>query len=246
MLTALLSDIHGNREALEACLEDAERRGVRRYVFLGDFVGYGADAAWVVDTARGFVERGAVALRGNHDEALFTGGDDMNPHARAAIDWTRGHLDPDQLAFLEALPLQAEENGRLYVHANAWAPGDWGYITGAVEAERSLRRCAAHATFCGHVHVPALYHMASGKPAIGFAPVSGIPVPLLPQRRWLAVVPAVGQPRDGDPDAGYALLDPEEGTLTYRRLAYDLDKAAAKIRAAGLPERGADRLYDGR
>jgi len=246
MLTALLTDIHGNREALEACLEDAERRGAERTVFLGDYVGYGADPGWVVDVVRSHVERGAIALKGNHDEAVFTEAATMNPLARAAIDWTRGQLGGDHLRFLADLPLTADEGDILYVHANAWAPGAWGYVTGPVEAERSLRRSAAHATFCGHVHAPALYHMAPDKPAVGFRPVAGCAIPLLPQRRWLAVIPAVGQPRDGDPDAGYALLDPEQGTLTFRRVPYDVDTAARKIMAAGLPSRLAARLFEGR
>lgn len=246
MLTAVLSDVHGNREALEACLEDAARRGARRLVFLGDFVGYGADPAWVVDTVRALAAAGAVALKGNHDEALFDGGRHMNALARAAIDWTRGRLDPDQLRFLADRPLAAEEGDLLYVHANAWAPGAWGYVTGPLEAERSLRCTAAHAVFCGHVHVPALYQMAKDRPAAAFRPVAGCPVPLLRQRRWLAVVPAVGQPRDGDPDAGYALLDPDQGAVTFHRVAYDVETAARKIVAAGLPPRLASRLLEGR
>jgi diadenosine tetraphosphatase ApaH/serine/threonine PP2A family protein phosphatase len=246
MLTALLTDIHGNREALEACLEDAARRGAERYAFLGDFVGYGADPGWVVDTVRPYAERCAIVLRGNHDEALFTGSDAMNGLARAAIDWTREQLSAEHLRFLETLPLSAEEGATLYVHANAWAPGAWGYITGSIEAERSLNRCNAQITLCGHVHAPALYQMAPGKPAVGFRPVAGTAIPLLKQRRWLAVLPAVGQPRDGNPEAGYALFDPEQGTLTLRRVAYDIDNAARKIVAAGLPPRLASRLYEGR
>jgi diadenosine tetraphosphatase ApaH/serine/threonine PP2A family protein phosphatase len=246
MLTALFTDIHGNREALDACLEDAERRGAQRYVFLGDLVGYGADPGPVVDAVRLYAERGAPVLRGNHDEAALLGGEAMSPLARTAIEWTRQQLSAEQLHFLGSLPLSAEEGSALYVHANAWAPNGWGYITGPVEAERSLNRCNAHVTLCGHVHVPALYQIAPGKPAVGFTPVAGTAIPLLKQRRWLAVLPAVGQPRDGDPDAGYALFDPEQGTLTLRRVAYDIDTAARKIVAAGLPPRLASRLYEGR
>ena len=246
MLTAILSDIHGNREALEACLEDARRRGARRLVFLGDLVGYGADPAWVVDAVRAEVAAGAVALMGNHDEAVFAGGAAMNPIARAAIDWTRERLGPEQLGFLADLPLTAEEGPILFVHANAWSPAAWGYVTGPVEAERSLRCTSAHATFCGHTHVPLLFQMAPDRPAAGFRPVAGCTVPLLRQRRWLAVVPAVGQPRDGDPDAGYALLDPDQGTVTVHRVAYDIEAAARKIVTAGLPPRLASRLFEGR
>ncbi len=245
MLTALMSDIHGNREAFEACLADARTRAVERYVFLGDYVGYGADPDFVVDTVARFVEDGAVALLGNHDAAVFGTGDDMNAFAAQAIDWTRTRLDAAQIEFLRRLPLTAEEDDRLLVHANGWAPEGWGYITGPVEAERSMRRTAARLTFCGHVHVPAVYWMTPRSPAVPFAPVAGVRIPLLASRRWLAVVGAVGQPRDGEPAACYALLHERDGTLTYVRVPYDVDAAARKIIAAGLPERLAARLYRG-
>ncbi|KAA2242156.1 metallophosphoesterase family protein [Salinarimonas soli] len=246
MRIAVLSDIHANREALDACLDHAGRAGAERFAHLGDYVGYGADPGPVLDVVRDHVARGAVALRGNHDEAAAGGEVSMNGMARAAIAWTRARLDDGQRGFLAALPYAAEEAGTLLVHANGWAPSDWGYVTCCVEAERSLARTAARVTLCGHLHVPGLYHQAPGRPAAAFVPVPGEPVPLMASRRWLAVIPAVGQPRDGDPRAGYALLDTERGTLTVHRVAYDVEAAAAKIVAAGLPRRLAERLAQGR
>src|SRR6187399_552592 len=119
VLIAILTDIHGNREALEACLAHAERRSIARYVFLGDCVGYGADPGFVVDTVRGFVERGAIALLGNHDSAATGTRERMNDEAALAIEWTREQLDDSQREFLAGLPLAAEEDDRLYVHASA-------------------------------------------------------------------------------------------------------------------------------
>jgi diadenosine tetraphosphatase ApaH/serine/threonine PP2A family protein phosphatase len=246
MRIALMSDIHGNREALEACLAHARRSQVERTIFLGDYVGYGADPAWVVETVRAHVEAGAVALLGNHDAAVPGSEEDMNADARAAIRWTRAQLDEAARAFLAALPLTHREGNTLYVHANAWAPGAWGYILGPVEAERSLRRTDARVTLCGHVHTPALYAMAPGKPACGHTPVPGVAVPLLATRRWLAVIGAVGQPRDGHPAACYALLDDARRTLTTIRVPYDVETAAQKVAAAGLPPRLAARLRIGR
>src|SRR5215204_2611138 len=112
MLVALLTDIHGNREALDACLADARRMGPARFVFLGDYVGYGADPSYVVDTVSGMVEEGAVALLGNHDEAIASPSENMNALACAAIDWTRGRLDAAQGAFLRTLPLFRQEGER--------------------------------------------------------------------------------------------------------------------------------------
>jgi diadenosine tetraphosphatase ApaH/serine/threonine PP2A family protein phosphatase len=246
MRIAVLSDIHGNREALEACLAHAAGAGVDAFAYLGDVVGYGADPVAVLDRVREAVEGGAVALKGNHDAAAAGVETGMNGLARAAIAWTRERLDPAARTFLAGLPYEARLDDVLLVHANAWAPSDWGYVLGTVEAERSLSRTGARVTLCGHVHVPALYHQAPGRPAAPFVPVPGAPVPLMASRRWLAVVPAVGQPRDGDPRAGYAVLDTDRATLTVHRVAYDVEAAAAKILAAGLPPRLAHRLAEGR
>lgn len=247
MLIALLSDIHGNREALDACLDHAGRMRADAYVFLGDYVGYGADPVSVLDTVRTYVARGAVALRGNHDEAASDGlGLDMNPLARAAIAWTHRQLDGERRAFLASLPLAHREGERLFVHANAWAPGDWGYVFDPVEAERSMRRTDARLTFCGHTHVPAVFQRLGAGAALPFTPAAGAGVPLAAGRQWLAVIGAVGQPRDGDPAACYALLDRERNLLTYLRVPYDVEAAASKIRAAGLPAPLAARLFEGR
>jgi diadenosine tetraphosphatase ApaH/serine/threonine PP2A family protein phosphatase len=245
MRIALLSDIHGNREALAACLEHARAGDVDRYVFLGDYVGYGADPGFVVDTVRTHVARGAIAVRGNHDEAIETGTSRMNDSAAFAIDWTRGQLSADQRTFLRALPLMATEADRIYVHANVDAPAGWGYVTDLYSASRSLIAMRAHVAFCGHIHVPALYHMSATGKIASFEPVGGVEIPLSRHRRWLAVLGAVGQPRDGNPAACYAILEDDKPALTYVRVPYDLDSAARKIRAAGLPRRLADRLYEG-
>lgn len=246
MLTALLSDIHGNREALDACLEHARRAGAERIVFLGDYVGYGADPGYVVDTVARHVEGGAAALLGNHDEAIFAPSPGMNPLAAAAIAWTRERLDTAQIAFLRARPLSAEEGERLFVHASADDPRGWPYVTTSAEAERSMNATSRRLTFCGHVHVPALFHRPPRGPVAHETPVAGKPIALAPERRWLAVIGAVGQPRDADARACYGLLDDERGTLTYIRVPYDIDAAAAKIVQVGLPPALAARLHRGR
>ena len=246
MLTALLTDIHGNREALEACLEDAERRGAAAYVFLGDFVGYGADPGYTVDVAQEYVARGAIALRGNHDDAVVGSTAGMNSAARDAIVWTRQQLDQRQRDFLARLPLTHEEDDRLFVHANAVAPERWDYVTDALQAARSLMATRCRCVFCGHLHVPGVYHMAPQGQVGGFVPVSGAAIPFLPQRRWLAVLGAVGQPRDRNPDACYAVLETDRCELTYLRVPYDVHAAARKVREAGLPMTLSYRLESGR
>lgn len=246
MTIAFLTDIHANREALSACLAHAEAHAAEQYVFLGDYVGYGADPAWVVDTIRSYVrDRGAVALRGNHDQAA--GGDDvrLNEDALTTVLWARTQLSPEQLAFLRDAPLTGGEGDRLYVHANGWDPKNFEYIFGPAQAMRSMQVTRARLTFCGHMHDPLLYHMGLHHRAEVFAPIPGAPIPLSAARRWLAIPGSVGQPRDGNPAASYASYDELSGLLTFWRVPYDHDQAARKIRAAGLPERFALQLLYG-
>ena len=245
MRIALLADIHANREALTACLEDAARAGADRYVFLGDFVGYGADPEWVIDRVAAMMERGAVAVRGNHDAAAVDPSEELSAIAQAAIDWTRERLSAAQRAFLAALPLTLVEEDRLYVHAGACAPDTWIYVLSPREAFQSFRAARQRLTFCGHTHQPALFHESLTSLPQQHTPSEGQPIPLLGQRRWLAVLGAVGQPRDGNPDACYGLFETDFNRLTYIRVPYDVDLTAHKIRAAGLPEVLAKRLATG-
>lgn len=246
MRIAILSDIHANREAFAACLDDAARRGAQRLVLLGDIVGYGADAVWAVRRAMELAASGAVVVKGNHDEAAVRDHGGMTEDAAAAAAWTRSILEADAEAWLDALPLEVEEEDRLYVHADAHDPARWDYVRDAQDARRSLDAVAARIVLCGHTHVPALYGLTAAAKLISFRPVAGAAVPLLRPRRWLAVLGAVGQPRDGNPAAAYAMLDTATSDYTLLRVPYDAEAAGAKIRAAGLPERLATRLLRGR
>jgi diadenosine tetraphosphatase ApaH/serine/threonine PP2A family protein phosphatase len=246
VLLALLTDIHANREALDACLAHAARMKPDRYIFLGDLVGYGADPGYVTDVVKAFVAHGAVALKGNHDEAVVGSTAGMNETAREAIRWTRTQVDERQRQFLAGLPLSHEEGDRLFVHASAFAPDRWGYVTDEFEAAKSFAATRCRCTFCGHLHVPAVYHVALTGWCGAFTPVPEAAIPLLPQRRWLAVLGAVGQPRDRNPDACYALLDERNDQLTYYRVPYDVESAARKVREAGLPISLSARLLAGR
>lgn len=247
MRIAILADIHGNREAFDACMAHIARHGVDRYVLLGDIVGYGADPSYLVDRLARMTEEGAIALKGNHDEAaaleIASG---MNEYASQAIQWTARQLDRAQRELLGSLPFSAEEDDLLFVHSEASTPSDWVYVTDSECAQRSLNATAQRVTFCGHVHVPQLYNMPRQKPAQSFVPQAGTPIPLIGQRKWLAVMGSVGQPRDRNPAAAYAILDTAKRELTYWRVPYDMETAAGKIHAAGLPQMLAARLFIGR
>jgi diadenosine tetraphosphatase ApaH/serine/threonine PP2A family protein phosphatase len=219
---------------------------VDRYAFVGDFVGYGADPGWVIDRAREHAQAGAIVVLGNHDAAVVgKAPPSMRADARWVIDWTRARLTLAQLAFLRQLPLMHESGEMLFVHANACAPARWAYVEDAADAQCSMRATARRITFCGHMHEPMLYHLSeSGKPG-GFVPAQGLPIKLSAPRRWLAIPGAAGQPRDGDPAACYAIYDDCSTEITYRRVPYDHEAAAAKIRAADLPQSLATRLAGG-
>jgi diadenosine tetraphosphatase ApaH/serine/threonine PP2A family protein phosphatase len=169
----------------------------------------------------------------------------MNPAARRVIDWTVNRLSARQKLFLSELPMTEVEGDVLFTHASANDPQDWLYITDAHRAMPSFRVSDARLIFCGHVHVPALYCADfMGRVTQQVIPF-GHPVPLIRSRRWLGVVGSVGQPRDGTGRASYAILDNRTNELTYRRVGYDAALTAKKSRAAGLPERLAQRLMQG-
>ena len=246
MKLALIADLHANLEAVTACLEHAREQGADQLAFLGDLVGYGADPAAVLDLVAAEVARGALAVRGNHDDAVAQeGGDTMNKAAEAAVAWTRAQLSPAQRGFLEGLPLTARLDEILLVHASADRPADWTYVSDPLRAEQSVLASQATYVFSGHVHEAMLYYVGPGGRAQPFRPVAGVAIPVPPRRRWLAIAGSAGQPRDGNTAAAYALLDRERATLTFHRVPYQWSLAAAKIRAAGLPESLARRLERG-
>jgi diadenosine tetraphosphatase ApaH/serine/threonine PP2A family protein phosphatase len=243
---AVFADIHANRQAFSACLEQARDQGAQRFVLLGDYVGYGADPEWAVTTVMDLVDQGALAVQGNHDSAIGNPREHLNVEAKMVIEWTRGVLDASQRQFLASLPLTIDDGDRFYVHADASDPKAWIYVASTSEAARSLTVTPAQLTLCGHIHKPGLYTMSATAKMSGFTPVTGTAIQLLQGRRWLAVLGSVGQPRDGNPAAAYAILDTEKRELTYCRAPYDVEQAAAQIRKKGLPTWLADRLLVGK
>jgi diadenosine tetraphosphatase ApaH/serine/threonine PP2A family protein phosphatase len=246
VLLAIFTDIHANRHAFGACLGFARAQGAERIICLGDYVGYGADPEWTVETVMSLVDGGALAVRGNHDNAVGTPTETMNAEAQAAIEWTRGRLSATQRRFLAKLPLALREEDRLYVHSEASHPRKWRYVQDAADAARSIVATDAHVTFCGHIHKPALYSMSAVGKMTSFVPTADVAMPLPGGRRWLAVLGSVGQPRDGDPAASFAMFDTEANEITFCRVPYDVEAAAMRIRENGLPFWLADRLSVGR
>jgi diadenosine tetraphosphatase ApaH/serine/threonine PP2A family protein phosphatase len=247
MRVALLADVHSNLEALTACLAHARRQSAERFVFLGDLLGYNADPLACLEIVGALAGGGATVLRGNHDEACLGGlCEDVNFHARDAIYWTRERLGAAERAFLDGLPLVAADAVSTYAHASPHEPQRWTYITGAREAAQALAAAKTPLVAVGHVHHAALYYTGSGGTPRRFDPVPGVPIPFGSRRRWLLIAGSVGQPRDGNTAASYAMLDQQRSTVTSFRVPYDYESAARKVRAAGLPLRLARRLESGR
>ena len=245
MLIALLSDIHSNREAFEACLTAAKNAGAEKYVILGDIVGYGADPEWCVAKCQDLQNTGATVVRGNHDQAVNEPDPSFSKNALTCIVWTRYQLDEAARTWLANLPLTVTDGNRLYVHADASAPADWNYVDDAASARRHLNASLNEISFCGHIHRPAIYSQSSLAKVTHFVPNTTNPVPLMSGRKWLCVLGSVGQPRDGNPAAAFSLYDTKTRSIRYMRTTYDVQTAVAKIKAAGLPANTAERLLKG-
>ena len=244
----LFADLHSNLEAFNACMEQAEELGVTRMVFLGDIVGYNADPGALIDRIGEMVaNKKAIAVLGNHDQAVFEDhSHQMNASANAAIEWTKSQLNPTQVQFLKDLPLMVQEDAICFVHASAHNPADWNYITDSMSAWRCVQSSGKTYTFVGHAHEQALFYQSAVGKLIRFAPHPGDEVPVMHHRQWVGVVGSLGQPRDGNPEACFAVFEPALEVLTFHRTPYDQFKAADKVRRAGLPEDLANRLITGK
>jgi predicted phosphodiesterase len=238
---AILSDVHGNLEALRAVIVDAEKAGATEMICLGDVVGYGADPQECLTLVRANCR---VILRGNHDEEAardrpLVG---YNPVARAALEHTRKVLCDRSREFLHDLPLTHSSPHFSAVHSSLADPEEFDYVCDAESAFLHFEVQSDNLCFCGHTHVPCIWertrHSLRVSPPHEFVPRR--------DRRCLVNVGSVGQPRDGNPDACYVLLEPESRRLSFRRIPYDLRQTQRKIRKAGLPEFLAIRLSIGR
>lgn len=249
MRIAILSDIHGNLEALEAALRDVRQRNCDWMVCLGDIVGYGADPQRCVDLVRREVWRRdgtEMVVKGNHDDAA-SGGDDtyFNREAQKAVRWTHDRLSETALEWLANLPLVLNLSPEIcLVHSSPEEPEKWNYVVSVSDAYSAFQYFTERFCFIGHSHVPFHVSMTGEGAEIHVEPNEMVSA--RDGFRYLSNVGSVGQPRDGDWRASYVLLDLENGSLERIRLEYDVDTAAEKIREAGLPGFLADRLFRGR
>ncbi len=233
MKMAIISDIHGNLEALEAAFDTIEKQSPDQIVCLGDIVGYGANPSECVEMIR---NRCSIIVKGNHDEAV-TNENDMdrfNPYAVHSILWTRNHLNEEQIRFLKGLPKQVTAGGLRFVHAAADPNSDWDYIFTPYQALRQFAFFSEPICFYGHTHIPIVF------------PETPNECDIQRNHRYMINVGSIGQPRDNNTELSFGLFDIDEWKYLNIRVAYEISAAAEKIRNAGLPAFLADRLYRGR
>ena len=241
MRYAVLSDIHGNLEALNSVMEHLISERIDRYFCLGDVVGYGANPSECLNR---LIEVEALIVAGNHDYACLGKLQIswFNDAARAAVTWTRNQLGFTELDSLRRLPLTATEGAFTLVHGSLKYPQRFEYLHDAAQAIDSIRVCRTQICLVGHTHVPAIFSSDNNK--VDY--LEGPKIRVDSERRYVINSGSVGQPRDGDPRASYAIYDDEEPTVEIKRVEYDVKKAQEKILRAGLPARLAYRLSEGR
>lgn len=243
MHVAVISDIHGNRHALDAVLADADDHGCDEVWCLGDVVGYGADPNGCCAAIRGVA---SVVLAGNHDLAAIgaMSTDSFSPDAAASTAWTRQALAPEHRDWLGGLDSQATAQSFLLVHGSPLHPV-WEYVLDADQAESSLDAFDEQVALIGHSHVALSFARDGNAPVVPQRRRAGDEAQI-GARRWLLNPGSVGQPRDEDPRAAWMELHPYDGRVAWHRVRYDVDGAAGAIRDAGLPVSLADRLVLGR
>lgn len=249
MKYGIIGDIHANLEAFNAVLEVAKNEGVEKYLCIGDVVGYNANPHECMELLKSLEPLAVV--KGNHDDYASNGKETLgfNPLAARAVEWTRSQLSDDEKAWLAALPpmsiVQCDNGfGRIQiVHATLDNPNGWGYIFDKYSADTSMRYQRFNVCFVGHTHVPVMFDKFENEITQhnGYEKIK-----LEYNHRYLINVGSVGQPRDGDNRAAFAILDTDEQEVTLHRVEYDYEETQRKVLEADLPERLALRLEMGR
>ncbi len=232
MRLAIISDIHSNLEALTTALDAIDKQKVDQIICLGDIVGYGANPRECLQLVR---ERCGIILLGNHDLAAVQTekAEDFNPLARTAAHWTNTMLSDEERSYLLSLPYTATLDDLLFVHSSPYQPEEFHYILSSDDAVNAMRYCTQRLCFVGHSHVPGMFSER------------GYATALDATQRYLINVGSVGQPRDGNPQLSFGLLDTTRWKYDNIRLTYDAMTASRKIIAAGLPRVLGERLLTG-
>jgi predicted phosphodiesterase len=236
----IISDIHSNLEALQAVLAELEKERIDAYLSTGDIVGYGADPEDCIRITR---DLGTTVVAGNHDWAVASrlSLDYFNPYAREAIYWTQERLSGADTKYLNDLPLLLEVEDVTLVHGTLYGPENFDYLLTSYDAHLSFQLLKTRLCLVGHSHVPITFTM-NGTVSFSF----DLETDLSSIQKAIANPGSVGQPRDENPKAAYAVLDTDAQNFRIERVEYDIEAATSKILRAGLPEVLAERLWLGR
>jgi diadenosine tetraphosphatase ApaH/serine/threonine PP2A family protein phosphatase len=243
----VLTDIHANLEALDACLREAKARGYQKTLVLGDLVGYGADPNAVIDRVQALEP--AAIVRGNHDKVAcgLELADGFNAVAKSAAHWTFDALTANHRAWLAALPAGPRTVDDVVEICHGSPFDEDAYIFDELDALRALKVSERALCLFGHTHYPVTFQLsAEAFDSTGPSTLAETRIDLRPGRKYLVNPGSVGQPRDGDPRAAYAIADTGASRVELYRLMYPIETAQAKVIDAGLPEVLAERLAVGR
>ncbi|MGD9014545.1 MAG: metallophosphoesterase family protein [Candidatus Omnitrophota bacterium] len=242
MRWGVFSDIHSNLEALEAVVKAYKSEGIDAYLCLGDIVGYGANPLECIQLTR---EISRITITGNHDCAtvgLFPL-EYFNDWAKKAVLWTRQVIDSANHNFLTSLKFDYKNKDLILVHGSLNQPPEFNYMTDFREASRTFSLMDKPICFLGHTHVVGMF-IQDRQQGIDYC--SEVNFKLKESCRYIVNVGSVGQPRDGNHQAGFAIFDTKKQTVSVKRVSYDIKSAQEKIIAAGLPSFLAARLSQGR
>jgi len=236
----VISDIHGNLQALQAVLDQLDEAGIDQIICAGDIVGYGANPRECIHIVR---ERVVAVVAGNHDWAVAGKVDTncFNSDAKDSVDWTREHLSAEEIAYLRQLPLTVDINDATLVHSSLYLPEYFCYIQTLYDAQLCFQELKKRVVFLGHSHAPITF---LDENPIKYFVKDRFMVPR--NRKAIINVGSVGQPRDLDNRACYVIFDSETGKVSLNRVDYDRAAAAEAILNARLPVTNAYRLQLGR
>lgn len=242
MRYGIISDIHGNLEALSAVLEAMASERIDAYLCIGDIVGYGANPKECIKAVESL--RPELLIAGNHEWGVvdFLDIDYFAENAAKAINWTKDILSDDEKEYLRSFKLLGNIGHIVLVHGSLDAPEDFNYIVNSVDVDKTLKLLKQGICFVGHSHYPGIFCLKGGSAVA----VEGFKAGIEDGRKYVVNAGSVGQPRDKDPRASFVVYDEDTAFVEIKRVDYNIKEAQRKIIAAGLPDELALRLAEGR
>jgi predicted phosphodiesterase len=244
MKYGIISDVHSNLEALDTAISKMKNKGVESIICCGDIVGYGPDPEECITI---FKELPIHSVIGNHDYAIncINGEQSFNTYARLAIRWTRKKLSKNSKTFLKNLPFFTEQENFTIFHGTLDEKNPFKYLITAQDAVKNFKNIKTHIGFFGHSHVAGYFMQTENKKINYYSCIEDCKLTLQKDNQYLINVGSVGQPRDGNPEAAFAIYDTSDNTIEIVRFQYDIEAVYKKIIKARLPNFLGDRLFSG-